>query len=76
MVQWFHVATTITVSEETRKALQRIKLREDKRSLDEVLQDLLAEHRLVHLRKTQDRLGAHAKKLGLGPEDLFPDMLE
>lgn len=70
------VTTTISVSDETRKALQRLKIREDKRSIDEVLQELLAEHRMTHLRRTQERLGAKARELGIEPEDLFPGMRE
>lgn len=41
-------------SDETRKKLMRLKLEEDKASVDEVLEDLLAEHKKHRFREAPD----------------------
>lgn len=72
MGPYFHVmATTVSVSEETRKKLMRLKLEEDKASVDEVLQDLLVEHRKARFREESDLFRRRLAEDDVDLEDLL-----
>lgn len=65
------MATTVSVSEETRKQLMRLKLEEDKASVDEVLQDLLVEHRKARFHEASELFRRRLADEGVALEDLL-----
>lgn len=64
------MATTVAVSEETRKALMRLKLEEGKSSVDEVLQQLVVEHRKLRFRDASELFRRTLADQGISFEDL------
>lgn len=64
------MATTIAVSEETRKRLMRLKIDEGARSMDELLARMLVEHRKARLLEASAKFRASLRKAGVRFEDL------
>lgn len=62
--------TTISVSKKTRDRLSRAKQEGEYRNLDELLEDLLAERRLRHLKEESKRFRKRMKAKGLTLKDL------
>lgn len=71
MVLWNHVAaTTISVEEETRKRLMRTKLEEGARSMDELLSELLIDHRKLKFLEASAFFRERLKDKGVRFKDL------
>lgn len=64
------MTTTVSVSEETRKQLMGLKLQEGKRSVDELLQELLIEHRKLRFHEAADLFQRKLSEQGVELEDL------
>lgn len=62
--------TSIAVSEETRKKLMKLKIDEDARSVDELLERMLVEHRKLRLLAASERFRKRLDDAGLDLEDL------
>ncbi len=65
------MVTTVSVSEEVRKELMRVKLEEGKRSVDELLEELLLEHRKLKFHEASDLFRQKLSEQGLELEDLI-----
>lgn len=65
------MATTVSVSEETRRKLMGLKLEEGKRSVDELLQELLIEHRKLKFREASELFQRKLTEEGIELEDLI-----
>lgn len=64
------MSPTISVSEDTREQLMRIKLEEGKVSVDELLQEMLVEHRKIQFHKASDLFRRRLSDEGVASEDL------
>lgn len=65
------MATTISVSDATRRRLMALKLREGAKSMDELLQRMEADHRKLRLIEVSEKMRNRIKELGLEPKDLL-----
>jgi predicted CopG family antitoxin len=64
------MATTIAVSEETRRKIMQLKLEEGSRSVDELLARLLVQYRKLKLMETSELFRQRLDEAGLSVEDL------
>lgn len=65
------MTTTIAVSDETRRKLMEIKLREGARSLDDVLARIAVQYRKLRLMEASDLFRRRLKESGLDLKDLL-----
>lgn len=65
------MATTISVSEETRKALMRLKLEADARNLDQLVAQLLVDHKKLKFLEASALFRERLAAKGLRIEDLL-----
>lgn len=64
-------ATTVSVSEETRDKLMKMKIDEGASSVDELLGQLIVEHRKLRFLEASDRFRARLDEVGLTVEQLL-----
>lgn len=64
------MTTTIAVSDETRRKLMEIKIREGARSLDDVLARIAIQYRKLRLMEASDLFRRRLKEAGLDLRDL------
>lgn len=65
------MATTISVSDETRRRLSQMKAQEGAKSMDELLNRMAADHRKLRLMEVSEKMRKRVKDLGLTPKDLL-----
>lgn len=64
------MATTIAVSDDLRRELMRLKLEEGSRSVDELLRNLLVDHRKMKFLEASAMFRARMREQGIRLEDL------
>ena len=65
------MTTTISISEQSHRDLSMIKLQEHYKSMDDMVHDLIIEHRKLRLIKASERLHSRMEVLGFTVEDLL-----
>lgn len=67
------MATTIAVSQETRRRLMRLKLEEEAKSMDELLQRLVVSYQRARLQESSRSFRSMMEEKGLRLGDLIGD---
>ncbi|HMF34262.1 MAG TPA: hypothetical protein VKK79_22745 [Candidatus Lokiarchaeia archaeon] len=64
------MTSTIAVSEATRKQLMRLKLEENARSMDDLIQKMIIDHKVAKLTQVAKKFRERMDQLHLTPTDL------